>query len=120
MESVEDCVCLLVFVLAFPLAFNDTSIVAIELEVVSRGSCCKGSLDQKLKSNSFCPSNVTPIRFPPWDELPYSPPVTNHNSNATARAGVRVGFNVDELVWSWDYSKEVWEVEGRCPPPEIL
>jgi hypothetical protein len=56
---------LLVFALAFPPAFNDTSIVAIELEVVSRGSCCKDGLDQKLKSNSFHPSNVMPIRFPP-------------------------------------------------------
>lgn len=120
MDSAEDGVCLLVFASAFPPAFDDTSIVTIELEVVSRGSCRKDGLDQKLESNSFRPSDVTPIRFPPWDKPPRSPPATDRDSNAAARAGIQVGFDVDELVWSWDFSKEVWEVEGRCPPPEIL
>ena len=73
MDSPENVVCFFVMTSSFPPAFDHSPIVPKYFEVFSRRADCDEIVDKKLEANSFCPSNVLPLSFPPREEAPSSP-----------------------------------------------
>ena len=64
-----------------PPAFDDTTVIAKDLEHLARQACHSEGSGEELEPNSFCPSNVSTICLPSWDELPRSPLVADNNAD---------------------------------------
>jgi len=102
-DAPEDLVNLFVSASTCPPSLNDANVVVVDLDM---GSGC-GDLydvsDQKFETDCLCPSDVSSLAFPTWDKLPCSPILSNRNSDAPTRAGVRVCTDVDEgpRLWYW-------------------
>ena len=69
---------------SFPPAFDDPSIVTEDPEVLAWVTDGAESASKKLEANGFCPSDVSSVDLPTWDETPGPPLAANNNADAKA------------------------------------
>jgi hypothetical protein len=67
---------------SFPPALDDSSIVSEDPEVLPWLTGRAESASKKLEANSFCPSDVSSVCLPSWDETPGPPLAANNNADA--------------------------------------
>ena len=83
-DAAEDFVSFPISASPFPPALDDSAVVSKDSEELARLAGCAESASEKLEANCFSPSDVSPIRFPAWDETPGAPLATNNNADANA------------------------------------
>jgi hypothetical protein len=68
----------------FPPSFDNTCVVAMDEEVAAKARDRGESIDEELKANGFCPSDVTFAieGLPARDKPPGTPMVSNDNAYA--------------------------------------
>ena len=74
----------------FPPAIDNSLVVPEDLEVLfiwSRYKVARHS-DKEFEANCFCLPNVLLIFFPPGNEFPCPPPVSDEDANTNTRAGI--------------------------------
>ena len=81
MDSFEDLVCLRVSAAPRPPSFDDASVVPVDFEPRALRDSHKNESDKKFHSDSFGPTDVSPIDIPPWFEGPGAPPAMDHDSD---------------------------------------
>jgi hypothetical protein len=101
MDTPEDEVNLSISASACPPPFDNSDVVPIDLDVSSGNGSLYDVSDQKLETNCLGPSDVPSFTFSSWDKLPCSPMLSNRDSDAETRAGVRICSQVDEGCWLW-------------------
>ena len=80
------------------------------------GSSTSNCLDEELKADAFCPSDIVTVRLPVPNEMPGTPALADDDCDAGA-AGIRKGLRVKDGLRSGD--GKCWEGdvgEGRRPP----
>ena len=96
-DSSGNNVCWAVFALAFPPPFNNSSVVTMCFEVGCLQVQCKEGMCKEFEPDRFSPSDVSAVCFPSGKKMPCSPLVPDGDSNADARASIRVCLSVNEF-----------------------
>ena len=84
MDTSEDFVGLPVSASPFPPPFDNSAVVTEEVEELAGLAGCAESVSEKLEANCFCPSDISTVCFPAWDETPGTPLATDNNANTNA------------------------------------
>ncbi|KAG2344674.1 hypothetical protein BDR05DRAFT_947347 [Suillus weaverae] len=84
MDLLENCVGGLVSAPTFPPAFNDTTVVTKYFDVAAFCALSKEHDDEKFHPNCLCPTNVSIINFPTWEEMPGMPSAIDPYCDASA------------------------------------
>jgi len=88
MNALEDLVASSVAAAPLPPSFNNTLVVSEDLEMNSGGLSIEDGANEELKTNAFCPADVSSIMVPAWDEFPRSPGAFDDDPDAVAGASV--------------------------------
>src|SRR6266540_3425707 len=122
MYSPKDFICGFVSAAAFPPPFDNSCVVAEYLDMLLMWFAYKAAnrSDEELESDCFSPADFTTICFPAWKKTPCSPPVTNDDADADARAGIRVGPEVTDTDWARYVFEDVGFLESSGPPLKVL
>lgn len=99
MDAPENEINLSISTSASPPPLNDSDVVTVDFDMCSCGGNPHEVLDQKLETDCFRPSDVSSVSLPSRDKPPCTPVLSNRDSDAEARAGVRVCVEVDDGCW---------------------
>lgn len=116
MDATEDDVGWLVPATALPPTFDDTPVVPVNPDVRELVVELEERASKKLEADRFSPSDIPAFTIPTCDEAPRSPTTLDDDANADPGAGVRVGTEIGDLVWTWNLSLESGGREGIQPP----
>lgn len=75
-------------------AFDHSLIIAMNNKMSVSGVAMEECNHEQLKTNRFCPTNITILSFPVSVELPGSPFVSNADANPDTGARVPKGIGV--------------------------
>ena len=107
---------MLVSTLSIGPALDDADVISENFEMNAGGSSVSDCLDEELKADAFCPSDVATVRLPVPNEMPGTPVLANDDCDASA-AGIRKCLWVKDGLRSGDGKR--WEGDvgkGRRPP----
>lgn len=118
-DASENFICLSVPISSFPPAFNNSTVVTENPEVLTQFTDCAEGMVKKFEAHRFCPSNVSAVHVPARDELPGSPPATDNNADANTGTGIQGGTSVCDNAWAWDGAGKLRFTEFVEPPCEV-